>query len=79
MRRSLTCIAVCISVIGWLAGCGSAGRDPYDESQMDMKPVAARVTEDRHTGKLVPATAETFTDATKSLQITVRRGAANAF
>jgi len=47
------------------------------ESQIPVSHI--RGTEDRHTGKLVPATAETFTDATKSLQITVRRGAANAF
>ena len=50
MRRPLVRLAVFVCLIGSLAGC--SGRDPYDESQMDLKPVAAHVTSERHTGDL---------------------------
>ncbi|HET9952374.1 MAG TPA: multicopper oxidase domain-containing protein [Candidatus Eisenbacteria bacterium] len=33
-----------------LAGCGSWGSDPYDESRMDLRPMPAKVTAVRDTG-----------------------------
>ena len=41
-----------LSMIGCGAGCSNPGRDPYDESQMDLKPVATHVSATRHTGSL---------------------------
>jgi nitrite reductase (NO-forming) len=46
-------IIICVAC---LAGCSSMGNDPYDESQMDLKPVAAHVSATRHTGELSEGT-----------------------
>jgi len=49
MRRSpvLAAILACL-----LAGCGQRDGNSYDPSQMDLKPVAARLSKERHTGPL---------------------------
>jgi nitrite reductase (NO-forming) len=51
MLRPLARIALCVCWIGILAGCSKVGTDKYDESQMDLKPVAARLIATRHTGE----------------------------
>jgi nitrite reductase (NO-forming) len=38
-------------LVTFLAACGKSGfRDPHDPTQMDLKPVPAKVTAERHTG-----------------------------
>jgi nitrite reductase (NO-forming) len=45
-RRTLAALAVTAS----LAGCNPSAQDPYDVSKMDLKPVPAKVTGERHKG-----------------------------
>src|SRR5512144_3410066 len=52
MRRTALCFVVFASLLACNTGCGKSGRDSYDESKMDLKPVAARVSSTRHTGPL---------------------------
>src|SRR5262245_60710690 len=51
-----------------LAACGqSPPQDPYDISKMDLKPVAARMSAERHTGPFADGAALSTSAALKPL------------
>ena len=52
MQRPTARLAVCLCLGVSLIGCGKTSRDSLDESQMDLKPVPARLTATRHAGEL---------------------------
>ena len=59
MKRTVARVGIVICLSGILAGCSKSGDNSYDESQMDLKPVAAHVSANRHTGELSDGTALT--------------------
>jgi nitrite reductase (NO-forming) len=55
--RPAASLLIGVLALGSVFGCSKGARDPYDEAQMDLKPVAAHVGATRHTGELSAGTA----------------------
>ena len=68
MEKSLARLLSGLFLLLLLGACDAGkGRDPYDQSKMDLKPVPARLSSERHTGAFAEGAALSMTAELKVL------------
>ena len=68
MEKSLARLLSGLFLLLLLGACDAGnGRDPYDQSKMDLKPVPARLSSERHTGAFAEGAALSMTAELKAL------------